>query len=391
MLSGLEPSSRVPNMKLPLKIAGALTLAALLAPLMTSLSAAPNVTAQPFGTVDGQAVQLYTLRNASGAEATITNYGGIVVTLVVPDRHGQPVDVVLGYEQLAGYLQTTPYFGALIGRYGNRIAGGKFTLEGKTYPLAKNDKANTLHGGTKGFDKVVWQARVGDSKIGAALELSYRSKDGEEGYPGNLDVKAVYTLTNDNALRLDITAHTDQTTVLNLTHHSYFNLGGRGDVLDHLVTINADRFTPVGSGLIPTGELRAVAGTPFDFRQSTAIGARINAADEQLKAGGGYDHNWIVNQPQAGELGLQARVECPRTGIVLEVSSTEPAVQFYSGNFLDGSITGKRGQVYARRNAFCFEPQHYPDSPNQPAFPSTVLHPGQTYTNTIVYRLSVAR
>ncbi|MEI6106568.1 MAG: aldose epimerase family protein [Opitutae bacterium] len=378
-------------MKLPLKIAGALTLAALLAPLMTSLSAAPNVTAQPFGTVDGQAVQLYTLRNASGAEATITNYGGIVVTLVVPDRHGQPVDVVLGYEQLAGYLQTTPYFGALIGRYGNRIAGGKFTLEGKTYPLAKNDKANTLHGGTKGFDKVVWQARVGDSKIGAALELSYRSKDGEEGYPGNLDVKAVYTLTNDNALRLDITAHTDQTTVLNLTHHSYFNLGGRGDVLDHLVTINADRFTPVGSGLIPTGELRAVAGTPFDFRQSTAIGARINAADEQLKAGGGYDHNWIVNQPQAGELGLQARVECPRTGIVLEVSSTEPAVQFYSGNFLDGSITGKRGQVYARRNAFCFEPQHYPDSPNQPAFPSTVLHPGQTYTNTIVYRLSVAR
>jgi aldose 1-epimerase len=358
---------------------------------MTSLSAAPNVTAQPFGTVDGQAVQLYTLRNASGAEATITNYGGIVVTLVVPDRHGQLVDVVLGYEQLAGYLQTTPYFGALIGRYGNRIAGGKFTLEGKTYTLAQNDKANALHGGLKGFDKVVWLARAVESKLGAVLELSYRSKDGEEGYPGNLDVKAVYTLTNDNALRLDITAHTDQTTVLNLTHHSYFNLGGRGDVLDHLVTINADRFTPVGRGLIPTGELRAVAGTPFDFRQSTAIGARINAADDQLKAGGGYDHNWIVNQPQAGELGLQARVECPRTGIVLEVSSTEPAVQFYSGNFLDGSITGKRGQVYAHRTGFCFEPQHYPDSPNQPAFPSTVLHPGQTYANTIVYRLSVTR
>jgi aldose 1-epimerase len=375
----------------PAKFAAALGLATLLAPLMTSSSAAPSVTAQPFGTVDGQAVQLYTLRNATGAEATITNYGGIVVTLVVPDRNGKPVDVVLGYDQLAGYLKTTPYFGALIGRYGNRIAGAKFTLEGKTYSLAQNDHANTLHGGLKGFDKVVWQALVVESKIGAALELTYLSKDGEEGYPGNLTVQAVYTLTNDNALRLDFTAHTDQTTVLNLTHHSYFNLGGSGDILDHVVTINADRFTPVGPGLIPTGELRAVTGTPFDFRQATPIGARINTADEQLKAAGGYDHNWIINQPKAGELSLQARVISPRTGIVLEVSSTEPAVQFYSGNFLDGSITGKRGQVYAHRNGFCFEPQHYPDSPNQPAFPSTVLHPGETYTNTIVYRLSVAR
>jgi aldose 1-epimerase len=378
-------------MKSPLKIVATLSLVTLLSTLMSSLSAAPSVTAQPFGTVDGQAVQLYTLRNATGAEATITNYGGIVVTLLVPDRHGQPVDVVLGYDKLEGYLKTTPYFGALIGRYGNRIGGGKFTLEGKTYTLAKNDKANTLHGGLKGFDKVVWQARAVESKLGAALELTYLSKDGEEGYPGNLTVKTVYTLTNDNALRVDFTASTDQTTVLNLTHHSYFNLGGSGDILDHRVTINADRFTPVDSGLIPTGELKPVAGTPFDFRTATAIGARINADDAQLKAGGGYDHNWIVNQKQAGELGLQARVESPRTGIVLEVSSTEPAVQFYSGNFLDGTITGKKGQVYAHRTGFCFEPQHYPDSPNQPAFPSTVLRPGQTYTNTIVYRLSVAR
>ena len=379
-------------MKSPLPLTAALSLAMmLLAPLMSSLSAAPTVTAQPFGTVDGQAVQLYTLRNASGAEATITNYGGIVVTLLVPDRSGKLVDVVLGYDKLEGYLKTTPYFGALIGRYGNRIAKGKFSLGGKTYTLATNNNANALHGGLKGFDKVVWQARVVESKLGAALELSHLSKDGEEGYPGNLSVKVVYTLTNDNALRVDFTAHTDQTTVVNLTQHSYFNLGGSGDILDHLVTINADKFTPVDSGLIPTGELRSVEGTPFDFRKATAIGARINAADEQLKAGGGYDHNWVVNQPKAGAPGLQARIESPRTGIVLEVFSDQPGVQFYSGNFLDGTITGKQGRVCAFRHGFCFEPQHYPDSPNQPAFPSTELKPGQTYTNTIIYRLSVAR
>ncbi len=378
-------------MKSPLKIAVVLSLAGILAPFMTSSFAAPGVTQKPFGSVDGQDVQLYTLRNASGAEATITNYGGIVVTLLVPDRSGQLVDVVLGYDQLEGYLKSTPYFGALIGRYGNRIAQGKFTLAGKTYTLATNNGANALHGGLKGFDKVVWQGRPVASKLGAALELRYRSKDGEEGYPGNLDVKVVYTLTNDNALRIDFTAHTDKTTVVNLTQHSYFNLGGSGDILDHLVTINADRFTPVDGGLIPTGELRPVTGTPFDFRQSTAIGARLNAADGQLKAGGGYDHNWVVNQPKAGALTLQARIASPRTGIVLEVSSDQPGVQFYSGNFLDGTITGKHGRVYAHRHGFCFEPQHYPDSPNQPAFPTTVLQPGQTYTSTIIYQLSVAR
>jgi aldose 1-epimerase len=378
-------------MKSAQKFAALLAVAACCIPLMPSLSASPGVTQKPFGTADGKEVSLYTLRNANGAEATITNYGGIVVSLLVPDRTGKMVDVVLGYDDLAGYIKTTPYFGALIGRYGNRIAHGKFTLDGKTYTLATNDGANTLHGGLKGFDKVVWSGRPVESKLGAALELTYLSKDGEEGYPGNLSVTAVYTLTNANELRVDFTAHTDKATVANLTHHSYFNLAGSGDILDHLVTINADRFTPVDKGLIPTGELKPVEGTPFDFRKATAIGARIKADDAQLKAGGGYDHNWIVNQKAAGELGLQARIESPRSGIVLEVSSTEPAVQFYSGNFLDGTITGKKGQVYAHRTGFCFEPQHYPDSPNQPAFPSTVLRPGQTYQNTIIYKFSVAR
>jgi aldose 1-epimerase len=378
-------------MKSAQKFAALLAVAACCIPLMPSLSASPSVTAKPFGTADGKEVSLYTLRNANGAEATITNYGGIVVSLLVPDRTGKMIDVVLGYDDLAGYIKTTPYFGALIGRYGNRIAHGKFTLDGKTYTLATNDGANTLHGGLKGFDKVVWSGRPVESKLGAALELTYLSKDGEEGYPGNLSVTAVYTLTNANELRVDFTAHTDKATVANLTHHSYFNLAGSGDILDHLVTINADRFTPVDKGLIPTGELKPVEGTPFDFRKAAAIGARIKADDAQLKAGGGYDHNWIVNQQKAGELGFQARIECPRTGIVLEVSSTEPAVQFYSGNFLDGTITGKKGQVYAHRTGFCFEPQHYPDSPNQPAFPSTVLRPGQTYQNTIIYKFSVAR
>jgi aldose 1-epimerase len=377
-------------MKPSFKFTALLAMAACCILPMPSLSASPSVTSKPFGTADGQEVSLYTLRNASGAEATITNYGGIVVTLLVPDRTGKRVDVVQGYDNLAGYLKATPYFGALIGRYGNRIAKGRFTLEGKTYTLAGNNNGNALHGGVKGFDKVVWQAQPVDSKLGAALELRYRSKDGEEGYPGNLDVVATYTLTNNNELRVDFKAGTDQTTVVNLTHHSYFNLSGEGTILDHILTINADRTTPVESGLIPTGEIKSVEGTVFDFRQPTAIGARIDAPDTVLQYGPGYDHNWVVNQKKAGELGFQARVESPKSGIVMEVLSTEPAVQFYAGNFLDGTITGKYGQVYQRRTGFCLEPQHYPDSPNQPAFPSTVLRPGQTYQNTIIYRFSTA-
>jgi aldose 1-epimerase len=375
-------------MKSPLKFAAALSLAAVSTNFMPSLSATPSVTSKPFGTVDGQSVELYTLRNDKGAEATITNYGGIVVTLLVPDRTGKPVDVVEGYDNVDGYVKKTPFFGALIGRYGNRIAKGEFTLDGKAYKLAVNDGANTLHGGTKGFDKVIWKAKPVDSKHGAALELSYLSKDGEEGYPGNLDVTATYTLTNDNELRLEFKAKTDKATVVNLTHHSYFNLSGGGTILDHLLTINADTTTPVDKGLIPTGEIKSVEGTPFDFRKPTAIGARIDDPDTVLQYGPGYDHNWVVNQKKPGKLGFQARVESPKTGIVLEVFSTEPAVQFYSGNFLDSTITGKKGMVYGKRSAFCLEPQHYPDSPNHANFPSTVLKPGQTYSNTIIYKFS---
>jgi aldose 1-epimerase len=297
-------------------------------------------------------------------------------------------DVVLGYDNLDGYLKETPYFGALVGRYGNRIAKGKFTLNGTEYTLAINNGPNSLHGGLKGFDKVIWEPKILATPSATGLELSYVSKDGEEGFPGNLSVTAIYTLTEDNALKIEYSATTDKDTVLNLTHHSYFNLEGKGDILHHEIMLNADKFTPVDSTLIPTGELRPVAGTPLDFRKSTAIGTRIDADDEQIKLGGGYDHNFIVNKP-LGELGLMARVYEPARGRVMEVFSTEPAVQFYTGNFLSGSITGKGGWVYQRRNAFCLEPQHYPDSPNHPSFPSVVLKPGQVYHNTIIYKFSV--
>jgi aldose 1-epimerase len=344
---------------------------------------------RPFGTTkDGIAVNLYTLRNTKGAEVSICNYGGLVISLKVPDRNGQVGDVVLGYDNLADYIKDTPYFGAMVGRYGNRIAKGKFTLDGKEYTLAINNGPNALHGGLKGFDKVVWEPRILARPEGPSLELRYTSKDGEEGYPGNLSVTAVYTLMGDNALKLEYTATTDKDTVLNLTQHSYFNLAGKGDILNHQVMIPADKFTPVDSTLIPTGELRPVTGTPFDFRTPTAIGARIGQENEQLKFGGGYDHNWVINKPM-GKLGLMARVYEPTSGRVLEVLSTEPGLQFYTGNFLDGKLTGKGGWVYQFRDGFCMEPQHYPDSPNQPKFPSVVLKPGQVYQNTIIYKFSV--
>jgi aldose 1-epimerase len=295
--------------------------------------------------------------------------------------------VVLGYDHLAGYLKASPHFGCLTGRYGNRIAKGKFTLDGKEYQLAVNNGPNHLHGGLKGIDKKVWAARAYQSALGPALELKYTSPDGEEHYPGNLSITAVYTLTHDNALRLDYTATTDKATIVNLTQHSYFNLAGKGDVLDHEVTIFAEKFTPVDANLIPTGELRSLDGSPLDFRQPQKIGARINSPDEQIKLGGGYDHNYVLSKP-AGQLGLAARVHEPTTGRVLEVLTTEPGVQFYTANFLDGSITGKGGWTYQKRHGFCFEPQHFPDSPNRPNFPSTVLRPGQTYKNTIIYKFS---
>lgn len=348
----------------------------------------PFISSAPFGVLqNGTAVELYTLRNARGMQAQIATYGGIVTSLTAPDRAGHFADVVLGYDSLDAYVKNSPYFGALVGRVGNRVSRGRFTLGGIEYALATNNGANSLHGGNIGFDKVVWKVRQSEiSPRGPQLTLTYLSKNGEEGYPGNLQVTAVYTLTNDNSLRVDFKATTDKDTVVNLTQHSYFNLRGEGDILDHEVQINADRFTPVDSTLIPTGELKSVTGTPFDFRQSTAIGARIEATDEQLKFGKGYDHNWVINKSTAGSLAVQATVYEPQTGRVLEVSSTEPGLQFYSGNFLDGSNVGKGGRVYKFRNGFCMEPQHFPDSPNHANFPSVVLKPGETYRNTIVYR-----
>ena len=365
------------------------------APMPIPTNTIGSISQAPFGGIpDGPPVTIYTLRNDKGMEVRILTYGGIVQSLKVPDKNGKFDDVVLGYDNLGGYLTNSPYFGALIGRYGNRIGGGKFTLEGKTYKLAANNGPNSLHGGIKGFDKVVWQAKSWLTPDGPALELTYVSQDGEEGFPGNLKVTAIYTLTDNNELHLSFTATTDQPTLCNLTQHSYFNLRGQGngDILGHEVCINSDKITPVDKDLITTGEYAPVDGTPFDFRKPTAIGARIGARindpNQQLQFGTGYDHNWVINKP-LGKLGLQARVFEPATGRVLEVWSTEPGVQFYTGNFLDGSITGKDGKVYSRRNGFCLEPQHYPDSPNKPMFPTTELKPGETYQNTIVYRFLV--
>ena len=350
-----------------------------------------SIKAEPFGkTAGGMEAHLFTLTNRNGVEARITNYGGTVVSLKVPDRDGVMGDVVLGYDTLADYLKNSPYFGCLVGRYGNRIARGGFTLNGKHYALATNNGPNALHGGLKGFDKVVWAATTKMTAEGPALGLNYVSRDGEEGYPGTLSVTAVYTLTDDNALSLEFTAVTDKDTVINLTHHSYFNLACRGDVLGHVVWLAASRFTPVDETLIPTGELRSVAGTPLDFRTPTAIGARIDSDEPQMKFGHGYDHNWVFDKPD-GQLGLVARVTESGSGRVMDVLTTEPATQFYTGNFLDETMIGKGGGAYRRRSGLCIEPQHFPDSPNQPAFPCTVLKPGQTYTNTIIYRFSVQR
>lgn len=366
-----------------------LALVLMILPLMTH-AASSMITTKPFGTTStGEKVTQYTLTNDQGASVSIINYGGIVTSLKIPDRKGKYADVVLGFKTLDEYEKPGPYFGALIGRYGNRIANGEFTLDRKTYHLARNNNGQALHGGLKGFEKVIWNAAPIETKQGPSLKLTYVSKDGEEGYPGNLSVTATYTLTNRNELKIVYRAKTDKATIVNLTHHSYFNLSGQGsgDILDHLVTIHANKYTPVDKVLIPTGKLASVKGTPFDFRKSTPIGARINEANEQLKNGKGYDHNWVADK-LPGHLGMIAKVEDPRSGRVMEVISTEPGVQFYSGNFLDGTIIGKGNKVYNFRNGFCFEPQHFPDSPNHKNFPSTVLRPGETYKNTIIYRFS---
>jgi aldose 1-epimerase len=351
----------------------------------TTFANAPVSSAIWGRTLDGQPIEIYTLRNSNGMEMRLMTYGGIVVSLTAPDRNGEFADVTLGYDTLDEYLKFNPHFGAITGRYANRIGGAQFVLGGKTYVLAKNNGPSSLHGGVKGFDKVIWKAKVVEAVRDPAVELNYLSKDGEEGFPGNLAVKAVHTLTDENELRIDFSATTDAPTVCNLTNHSYFNLAGKGNVLNHTLEINASRFTPTDSTFIPTGELKSVAGTPFDFRQPTAIGARIHNDDPQLKFADGYDINYVIDKPP-DKMGLHARAFEPASGRMLEIESTAPGVQFYSSNFLDGSIIGKGGRVYARQSAFCLEPQLFPDSPNKPQFPSAELKPGQIYQKTIIYR-----
>lgn len=341
---------------------------------------------------DGRNADLYTLRNAAGMTAWITNYGGILVGLTAPDKEGKFDNITLGFDSLAAYVKNNPFFGALVGRYGNRIAKGKFTLDGKTYSLVTNNMGNHLHGGRIGFDKVLWTATpvVGDEP---ALKLTYTAKDGEEGYPGNLSVTVTYTLQKANALKIDYQATTDKPTVVNLTNHTYFNLtgGAKRDILDHVLTMNADRFVPVDKTLIPTGKLAPVRGTPFDFTKPTRIGDRIDdSADGQIKYGLGYDHCWAFAD-SSGSLKSVATVFEPTSGRVMTVQTTEPAVQFYTGNFLNGTVTGREGFPYKKRYALCLETEHYPDSPNQPTFPTTVLRPGQTYKTTTVYQFSVRK
>jgi aldose 1-epimerase len=360
----------------------------------TSASAAGKPQGQPFGkTGDGTPVEVYTLTNSKGIRLRAMTYGAIVLSLETPDRNGKNADIVLGFNTLAEYLKGTPYFGAVVGRYGNRIAQGKFTLGGKQFTLATNNEPGgmkcALHGGLKGFDKVVWQSE-GLTKPGAqGVKFSYLSKDGEEGYPGNLSLSVTYWLSDDNDWRIEYTATTDKATPVNVTQHSYFNLKGEGngDILGHELTFKAAKFTPVNVGLIPTGELRPVKGTPLDFTTAHAIGERVDSMDEQMKFGGGYDHNWVLDS-QSGALALAATVYEPTTGRTMAVLTTEPGLQFYCGNFLDGKLTGKSGKPYQFRNGFCLETQHYPDSPNQPSFPSTILQPGQTLKSTTVYRFT---
>lgn len=337
---------------------------------------------------DGTPIERYTLTNANGLEAGIMTYGGIVTALRVPDRHGVLGDVVLGFETLAPYLGEHPYFGALIGRYGNRIAAGRFALNGVTYTLARNNGPNHLHGGPNGFHRRVWRAREQASADGPGLELTYESGDGEEGYPGNLSVAVVYALTDRDELRIDYTATTNRDTVVNLTNHAYFNLAGGGDMLGHELELAASHFLPIDATLIPLGELRPVRATPMDFTAPARIGARIDADDEQIHYGQGYDHTWVLDKA-AGAPGFAARLYDPTTRRAMEVYTTEPGVQFYSGNLLDGSLTGKGGRRYVKHSGLCLETQHFPDSPNQPQFPSTVLHAGEVYRQTTIYRFTV--
>jgi aldose 1-epimerase len=351
-----------------------------------------STTKEVFGKLkNGQQADLYTLTNANGMVVKITNYGGIITHWLAPDKDGTMADVVLGFDSLDSYVANNPFFGALVGRYGNRIAKGTFTLDGQTYPLVTNNGPNHLHGGTKGFDKVLWNVQESPAADGESLVLTYTSKDMEEGYPGNLDVKVTYTLTNDNKLKIEYAATTDKPTIVNLTNHSYFNLTGmKRDILDHEISIKADSLVEVDGTLIPTGKLISVEGTPFDFRKMRPIGEQIDdISDEQIKNGGGYDHCWVVQRADDSLLKIATVVE-PTSGRMLDVYTTEPGVQFYTGNFLNGKTSGK-GVTYTKRMGFCLETEHYPDSPNQTKFPSVVLRPGEQYHTTTVYQMSVKK
>jgi aldose 1-epimerase len=348
-----------------------------------------------FGTLpDGSKARLHTLRNAQGLRVEISDYGGTIVRLFAPDRHGRAADVVLGFDRVEDYVNHSPYFGCIVGRFGNRIADGRFSLGGETYHLAKNNAPNGipchLHGGNRGFDKVIWRAEPFTADGAPALRLQYRSVNGEEGYPGNLDVTVTYTLGSDNALRIDYAARTDRPTPVNLTNHAYFNLAGEGsgDVLGHVLTINGHGYTPVNAGLIPVGTIAPVVDTPFDFVMPNKIGQCIEMPNEQLRFATGYDHNFVLDRHD-NSLALAAAVLEPLSGRALEVHTTEPCVQFYSGNYLNGAFAGKQGHVYQRHDGFCLETQHFPDSPNHPSFPSVILHPGEEFASTTVYRFDV--
>ncbi|MDC0049234.1 galactose mutarotase [Verrucomicrobia bacterium] len=359
-----------------------------LSTILLSNCSTVKVSKTPFGsTSDGTAVDLFTLENANGMQAKITNYGGIVTQLHVPDQNGELGDVVLGYDKLSSYIKASPYFGCITGRYANRIAKGQFKIGEAAYKLATNNGENHLHGGNVGFDKQVWAAKEVTGLGKAGIELTYLSKDGEEGYPGNLDSKVTYWLTNQNELEIEYEAKTDKATPINLTHHSYFNLAGEGsgNILGHEVEIFANTFVPTDAGNIPLGELKKVTGTPFDFLTPHKIGERIEEKNQQLEFGKGYDHNWVIND-SGNSLNLAARVTEPRTGRVMEVLTDQPGIQFYTGNFLDGSNIGKGNKVYNHRNAFCLETQVHPDSPNQPDFPNSILKPGETYRHVCIYR-----
>jgi aldose 1-epimerase len=368
----------------------ALTLIIIIGCSVDDSSISKNVTRAPFGTTEaGEAVEQFTLVNGHGVEVRAITFGGIITSLKTPDRNGVLGDIVLGFDDLAPYLAGSPYFGSIIGRYGNRIAGGSFELDGERYTLAQNNGPNHLHGGEVGFDKVVWAGEPFENDEGVGVVFTYTSADGEEGYPGTLSVEVTYTLTEADELVVDYRATTDRATPVNLTQHSYFNLAGRGEILGHELMIAAGGYTPVDSTLIPTGETAPVDGTPFDFRGATTIGSRIDADDAQIRNGLGYDHNWVLDREGDG-LELAARVVEPGSGRTLEIYTEEPGLQFYSGNFLDGTLTGKGGNVYQYRSGFCLETQHFPDSPNQPSFPSTILRPDEEYRTRTVMAFGVA-